>query len=108
MGSETNLILALMGLMQGANFWYLAIVNNKMTKLSNGCFARHIDLAKREGQNEATLKALHERTDRLEDAEIRIDARTKAADTRSEVADKRAVAADKRDVAGNERERNHE
>lgn len=47
-------------------FFYTRGVNKKMDRLMNGCFARHMDLAKQEGVGIATMKSLHERIDMLE------------------------------------------
>ena len=91
MTDETIALTAVVSILQCANFWYLATVSSKISKLSNGCFQRHLDLAKREGQNEMTLKALHERADRLED--------------RNTAANARDVEANIRDKYINERER---
>jgi hypothetical protein len=89
MMDETMALTAIIGILQAANFWYLSTVSGKITKLSNGCFQRHIDLAKKEGQNEMMLEALHERTDRIEGREVRANARDVVANARDKYANER-------------------
>ena len=68
------IILSAIGLLNGAQFFYMRSVgakmeklDAKMEKLSNGCFTRHMEIAKQEGQTEMTLEALHDRLDRMKE-----------------------------------------
>lgn len=60
-------VTSIVGVLQAANFFYMKGLAGKIDKLSNGCFARHMELAKKEGQVEMTVKAMHDRLDRIEE-----------------------------------------
>lgn len=64
---DTAVILGIIGILNGAQLLFVNSIRNKIDKLSNGCFNRHMELAKKEGQTEMTLVALHNRVDKIEE-----------------------------------------
>ncbi len=63
MNLDMNIILGIIGIVNGAQFLFTHTINRKIDKLSNGCFERHGKIQRELGQNEIILDALHRRLD---------------------------------------------
>jgi len=63
--TEISVVICIIGILNGAQILYMNKLGRKIEKLSNGCFERHMKIAREEGANGQTVKALHRRLDEL-------------------------------------------
>ena len=61
-----EIILGIVVIINGAQYFYTRKLGEKIEKLSNGCFSRHMKLERELGENGMTAAALHRRVDRIE------------------------------------------